>query len=97
MLTGGAAAGRLDSTEKADLMVTGEADFASEGAGAEGTGWASVTAVALLGAGLIGGTFMDDIITTGGGGGEAGTVLTTTVALDLAGSNGGQGDKDTPQ
>lgn len=72
-------------------MVIGEADLATEGAeveGGGGTGWASVTVVDLLGAGFMGGTFMDDIITTGGGGVVAGTVLTTTVALDLAGSNG---------
>lgn len=68
-------------------MVTGEADLATEGAGAgaEVEGGTGVTIVDLLGAGLMGGTFIDDIITTGGV--VAGTVLTTTVALDLAGSN----------
>lgn len=72
-------------------MVTGEADFSTDGAGAEGGGM-SVTVVDLLGAGLMGGTFMDDIITTGGGGVAAGTVLTTTEALDLADSIERQGE-----
>lgn len=70
-------------------MVTGEADVTTVAVGAEageGTGWASVTVVDLLGAGFMGGTFMDDIITTGAVGEVAGAVLTTTVALDLAGS-----------
>lgn len=85
---GGVPAGRLASTCKMGLMVTGEADFATGGAGgADIDGGLSVTVVVLLGAGLMGGTFMDDIITTGGGGAGAGTVLTTTEALDLAGSN----------
>lgn len=68
-------------------MVAGEADSATDGAGDEVEGGTGVPVVDLLGAGLMGGTFMDDIITTGGGGVVAGTVLTTTVALDLAGSN----------
>lgn len=68
------------------LMRTGEADFATGGAGADTDGGVSVTVVDLVGAGLMGGTFMEDIITTGGGGAGAGTVLTTTEALDLAGS-----------
>lgn len=73
-------------------MVTGEADFTTDGAGAEVGGGMSVTIVDLLGAGLMGGTFMDDIITTGGGGAAAGTVLITTEALELAGSNDKQGE-----
>lgn len=95
-------AGRLASACTVGLMVTGEADLATDGAGAgTGTGagtegGAGVTVVDLLGAGLMGGTFMDDIITTGAGGVVAGTVLTTTGALDLAGSNERQGE-DTPQ
>lgn len=44
----------------------------------------SVTVVDLVGAGLMGGTFIDDITTTAGGGVTAGTVLTT--AVDLGGS-----------
>lgn len=75
-------------------MVIGEADLAKDGVGAGGeggTGWTSVTVVDLPGAGLMGGTFMDDIMTTGGGGVVAGTVLTTTAALDLADSMEGQG------
>ena len=69
-------------------MVTGDADLVTDGAGAgaEAVGGAGVTVVDLLGAGLMGGTFMDDIITTGAGGVVAGAVLTTTGALDLAGS-----------
>lgn len=74
-------------------MVTGEADLATDGAGAEVEGGTGVTVVDLLGAGLMGGTFMDDIMTTGVGEGVvAGAVLTTTVALDLAGSNERQGE-----
>lgn len=84
---GGVPAERLASTCIMGLIVTGEADFATGGAGADIDGGLSVTVVVLLGAGLMGGTFMDDIITTGGGGAGAGTVLTTTEALDLAGSN----------
>lgn len=68
------------------LMVTGEVDFVTDGeveGGAEGM---SVTVVVLAGAALIGGTFMDDIIRTAGGGVTAGTVLTTTDAVDFGGS-----------
>lgn len=64
----------------AGLMATGDGDLANEDAGV-GT---VVTVVDLLGAGLMGGTFMDDIMTTGL---VAGTVFTTTEELDLAGSN----------
>lgn len=84
---GGVPTGQLASTCKMGLMVTGEADFATGGAGADTDGGLSVTVVVLLGAGLMGGTFMDDIITTGGGGAGADAVLTTTEALGLAGSN----------
>jgi len=69
-------------------MLTGEADLASDGTRTEVGRGALATVVDLLGAGFMGGTFMDDIITTGGGGVVAGTVLTTTAALDLAGSKG---------
>lgn len=86
VVTGGVTAGRLASTCTVGLMVAGETDLATDGAGAEVEGGAGVTGVDLLGAGLMGGTFMDDIITTGGGGVVAGTVFTTTGALDLAGS-----------
>ena len=83
----GVTEGQLASTWRAGLMVIGEADLATDVVGAVvvGTGWAGI--VDLLGAGLIGDTFMDDIMTTGGGGVVAGTVLTTTAALDLAGSS----------
>lgn len=71
-------------------MVTGDADLVTDGAGAGAgagaAGGAGVAVVDLPGAGLMGGTFMDDIITTGAGGVVAGAVLTTTGALDLAGS-----------
>lgn len=87
VLTGGVTAGRLTSACTVGLMVTGEADLATDGAGAEVEGGVGVSVVDLLGAGLMGGTFMDDIFTTGGGGVDAGTVLTTTGALDLTGSN----------
>ena len=87
MVTGGVTAGRLASTCTAGLMVTGEADLTTDGAGAEVAGGVGVAVVGLLGAGFMGGTFMDDIITTGGVGVVAGTVLTTTGALVLAGSN----------
>lgn len=80
-------AGRVASTCTVGLMVSGEADLAAGGAGAEAGGGTGVTVLDLLGAGLMGGTFMDDIITTGGGEVLAGTVLTTTEALDLAGSD----------
>lgn len=40
----------------------------------------------------MGGTFIDDIITTGRGAAGAGTVFTTTGALDLAGSNERRGE-----
>lgn len=84
---------------EADLGIDGEADLAIDGAGAGAgagagggdEGGTGVTVVDLLGAGLMGGTFMDDIITTGGV--AAGTVLTTTVAVDLAGSNKRQGQR----
>lgn len=64
------------------LMVTGDGDLATDETGDD----IEVTVVDLLGAGLMGGTFMDDIITIGGGGLVAGTVLTTTEALVFAGS-----------
>lgn len=86
VLTGAGSAGAVLT---AGLMVTGEADLTKGGAGADvdgGASWAFVTVVDLLGASFMGGTFMDDIITAGGGGEIAGTVFTTTVALDLAGS-----------
>lgn len=86
VLTGGVTAGRLASGGTAGLMVSGEAAFITDGeveGGAEGM---SVTVVDLVGAGLMGGTFMDDIITTAGGGVTAGTVLTTTDAVDFGGS-----------
>lgn len=70
------------------LMVTGETDLTAEERGAEadgGAGWIFVAV--LLAAGLMGGTFMEDINTTGGGGLVAGTVLTTTPALALTGSD----------
>ena len=92
-MTGRVTAGWLALAGTAGLMVTGEADLATDGAGAEvegGAGWAFVAAMDLLGAGLIGGTVMDDIITTGGEEVAAGTVLTTTVALVLAGSRQGE-------
>lgn len=81
-------AGWLTPACTTGLMVTGEAVLATDGVGAEvegGAGWGFVTVVDLLGAGLIGGTVIDDIITTGG---EVvvGTVLTTTAVLVLAGS-----------
>lgn len=85
----GATAAWLVSSGIVGLMVTGDKDLATEGVGPEvvgGTGWASVTVADLLGAGFMGGTFMDDIITTGGGATVAGAVLTTTVELDLGGS-----------
>lgn len=79
-------------------MISGGADFTADGAGAEVGGGMSVTVVDLLGAGFMGGTFMDDIMTTGAGGAAAGTVLTTTEALDLAGSVNTQRErKDTQQ
>lgn len=90
---GGVTAGRLTSTCTVGVVVTGEADLATDGAGAEVEAGTGVTVVDLLGAGLMGGTFMDDIITTGGGGVVVGTVLTTTVELDLAGSNERQGER----
>lgn len=94
VVTGAVAAGRVASTCTVGLMVTGEADLATNGAGAEVEGGKGVTVVGLLGAGLMGVTFMDDIITTGagagGGGLVAGTVLTTTGALVLPSSNEGQ-------
>lgn len=85
-VTGRATAGRLASAGTTGLTVTGEADFIKDGdvdGGAEGM---SVTVVDLVGAGLMGGTFTDDIITTAGGGVTAGTVLTTTDAADFGGS-----------
>lgn len=87
---GGLTAGRLTATPTVALLVTGEADFSTDGAGAE-EGGMSVTVVDLLRAGLMGGTFMDDIITTGGGEVAAGTVLTTTEVLDFADSIDRQG------
>lgn len=85
VLTGGITAGRPASAGIAAVTVTGEADFITDGEleGAEGM---SVTVLDLVGAGLMGGTFTDDIITTGGGGVTAGTVLTTTDAVDFFGS-----------
>lgn len=86
VLTGGVMAVRPASGGTVGLMVTGEVDFATDGeveGGAEGM---SVTVVDLAGAGLMGGTFMDDIIRTAGGGVTAGTVLTTTDAVDFSGS-----------
>lgn len=86
VLTGGITAGRPASAGIAAVTVTGEADFITDGeleGGAEGM---SVTVVDLVGAGLMGGTFTDDIITTGGGGVTAGTVLTTTDAVDFGDS-----------
>lgn len=72
-------------------MRVGETDLATDIGGGEtevvgGAGWVDDDVGGLLGAGLMGGTVMDDIITTGGAGEAAGTVLTTTVALDFAGS-----------
>lgn len=85
----GATAAWPVSTGTVGLMVIGDTDLATDGVGAEvvgGNGWASVTVADLLGAGFMGGTFMEDIIITGEGATVAGAVLTTTVALDLAGS-----------
>lgn len=84
VVTGRATAGRLASAGTTGLVFTGEADFITDGeveGGAEGM---SVTVVDLVGAGLMGGTFIDDIITTAGGGVTA--VLTTTDAVDVWGS-----------
>lgn len=84
----GATAARLVTTGTVGLIVIGDTDLETVVVGAEvvgGTGWARVTVADLLGAGFMGGTIMDDII-TGGGTTVAGAVLTTTVALDLAGS-----------
>lgn len=86
VVTGRATAGRLASAGTMGLTVSGNADFITDGeleGGAEGM---SVTVVDLVGAGFMGGTFIDDIITTGGGGVTAGTVLTTTDAVDFGGS-----------
>lgn len=69
-------------------MVIGEEVLVTDTVGAEveGGGVGATVTVELLGAGLIRGTFMDDIITTGGAGDGAETVFTTTAALDLTGS-----------
>lgn len=85
-LTGRVTAGQLASGGTAGLMVTGEAAFITEGEVEGGTEGMSVTVVDLVGVGLMGGTFMDDITTTAGGGVTAGTVLTTTDAVDFGGS-----------
>lgn len=77
-------------------MVIGEADLGTDGAGPEaevGTSCVGDGVVDLLGAGVMEGTLMDDIITTGGLGVVAGVVLTTTVALDLDGSNESQRER----
>lgn len=86
VVTGGATAGPPTSAGTTGLTVTGEADFITDGEVEGGVEEMSVTVVDLVGAGLMGGTFMEDIITTAGGGVTAGTVLTTTDAVDFGSS-----------
>lgn len=86
VVTGRSTAGQLASADNTGLMVTEEADFITDGeveGGAEGL---RVAVVDLGAAAFMGGTFIDDIITTAGGGVAAGTVLTTTDAVDFGGS-----------
>lgn len=93
VLTGGITAGRLASAGTAGLTVTGEAGLITDGEVEGGAERTSVTVVDLAGAGLMGGTFMDDIIT--GGGVTAGTVLTTTDAADFGGSDEQTGKRES--
>lgn len=81
ILTGGIPTGQLSSTGSVGLKVIGEGDLAKDGAGAEVAGMTED----LIGAGLTGGTFIDDT-TVGGGGVAVGTVMTTTEAAAVAGS-----------
>lgn len=90
--TGGGASLGLDTLMlRVDFATAGGSD-GSGGDGEEGVrtgegtagGEEGVTADGFGGAGLIGGTVMEDFTTTGGA--AEGAVFTTTVAVDLAGS-----------